>query len=85
MNNSLVLSEDLDEDSVQTLVDVSLGDILPEQCNEWVSSSQQIREAMMRERREKKSAVARDITNAKSSLEHVLREEVVNHVISIFP
>jgi hypothetical protein len=31
------------------------------------------------------SAVARDIANMEARLQHVLREEVVDHVISIFP
>ena len=56
-NNALALSEDLDEDSVQTLVNVGLGGIV------------------------------RDIqvASAEGSLQHVLREEVVDHVINIFP
>jgi hypothetical protein len=84
-NNALVLSEDLDENSVQTLVDVALGDLLPEQCNEWISISHNIHEVFMRERREKKSAVVRDVADTKDSLQHVLGEEIINHVINIFP
>lgn len=70
---------------MKTLVDVALGDILPGQCHEWVSSSHQIRENFKQERREKKSTVARDIVDTEDSLQHVLRVEVVNYVISIFP
>ena len=70
---------------MQTLVDVALGGILPQQCNEWVSTSHQIHENFMQKRREKKSAVAREIGDTKDSLQHVLREEVVKHVINIFP
>ena len=84
-NNALVLSEDLNEDAVQTLVDVALGGLLPEKCSAWLSSSQHIHETFMRERREKKSAVAREIAGTKDSLQHVLREELVDRVISIFP
>ena len=39
----------------------------------------------MQERREKNSAVARDLADTEESLQHVLREKVVDHVISIFP
>ena len=70
---------------MQTLVDVALGGILPKQCNEWVSSSHQVHENFMQKRREKKSAVAHEIGDTKDSLRHVLRKEVVNYVINIFP
>jgi hypothetical protein len=84
-DNALVLSEDLDEDAVQNLVDVALGDLFPEQCEEWLSIKQYIHEIFMQERSGEESAVARDIANAKDSLQHALREEVVDHVIKIFP
>src|SRR6266702_1928186 len=84
-NNSLVLSEDLDEDAVQTLVDIALGGLFPKQCEEWHVRKQYIHEIFMRERREKKSAVARDLADPEDSLQHALRQEVVDHVIKIFP
>ncbi|KAH9027352.1 hypothetical protein EDB84DRAFT_1500330 [Lactarius hengduanensis] len=84
-NNALVLSEDLDEDSVQTLVDVALGGLHPEQCNEWLSSSQHIRDQFMQEKTKRKSPIARDIANAENFLQRALREEVVDHVINLFP
>lgn len=85
MNNALVLSEDLDHESVQTLVDLALGNLLPGICNEWLSLSQDIHDAFMREQREKKSVIVRDIASAKDSVQHALREEVIQHVIGIFP
>ncbi len=84
-SNTLVLSDDLDEDSVHTLVDVALGGLHPEQCNEWLSLSQDIRDLFMQEKRKRKSAIARDITNTEDSLQRALREEVVDHVINLFP
>jgi hypothetical protein len=83
-NNALVLSGDLDQESVQTLVDLALGNLFPEQCNEWLSSTQNIRETFIQERREKRNAVVRDIASTKDSLQRALHEEVVDHVISIF-
>ncbi|KAH9059728.1 hypothetical protein EDB87DRAFT_1831890 [Lactarius vividus] len=84
-SNALVLSEDLDEVSVQTLVDVALGGLHPEQCNDWLSSSQYIRDKFMEEKTKRKSAIARDIANTEDSLQRALREEVVDHVIKYFP
>jgi hypothetical protein len=83
-SNALVLSEDLDQDSVQTLVDLALGNLIPEKCDEWFSSNQNISRTFIKERRERKSAVVRELASTKDSLQRALREEVVDHVISIF-
>ncbi|KAI9437151.1 hypothetical protein H4582DRAFT_2058133 [Lactarius indigo] len=83
--NALVLSEDLDEDSVQTLVDVALGSHYPEQYNEWLARSQFNRDVFLREKTKRKSAIARDVINNEDSLQRALREEVVDHVINLFP
>jgi hypothetical protein len=78
-DSALVLSEDLDGNAMQSLVDVALGDLFPEQCEEWFSIRQYIHEVFIREKKERKSVVARDLANAEDSLQHALREEVVDH------
>ncbi|KAI9443812.1 hypothetical protein H4582DRAFT_1039790 [Lactarius indigo] len=83
--NALVLSDDLDEDTVQTLVGVALSDLFPEQCKQWRITQLDIRDSFMRELTWKKSAVAQDIANTGGSLRCVLREEIVDHVSTIFP
>ncbi|KAI9443933.1 hypothetical protein H4582DRAFT_2125919, partial [Lactarius indigo] len=83
--NTLVLSEGLDENAVKNLVDVALRDLFPRQCEEWHGINQYIHEIFMREQREKKSAIVRDIASTQNNLQHALREEVVNHVIGCFP
>ncbi|KAH9016242.1 hypothetical protein EDB85DRAFT_1898280 [Lactarius pseudohatsudake] len=65
--------------------DVALRDLFPRQCEEWHDIKQYIHEIFMQERKEKKSAIARDIANTENSLRHALREEVVDHVIGSFP
>lgn len=85
MGNALVLSEDLDEDAVQTLVREALGDLFPKQCKDWHVRKQHIREIFMQERGEKNSAVARDLADTEDTLHQALREEILDHVISIFP
>lgn len=85
MNNALVLSEDLDHESVQTLVNLALGNLLPGLCNEWLSLSHDIHDAFLREQREKRRVIIRDIASTKDSVQQALREEVIDHVISIFP
>jgi hypothetical protein len=70
---------------VQTLVNVALWDLFPEQCKEWRAVKQDIREVFMREQTRRKSAVAQDVANTEDSLRRALREEVVDHVINLFP
>jgi hypothetical protein len=55
------------------------------QCEEWLSSSQFIRDEFARERKERKNVVVRDIAGSEDSLRHVLRDAVVDYVIGIFP
>lgn len=85
MGNAHVLSEDLGEDAVQTLVREALGDLFPKQCKDWQVRKQHIHEIFMQEREEKNSAVARDLADTEDTLHQALREEVVDHVISISP
>ncbi|KAH9166548.1 hypothetical protein EDB89DRAFT_2232826 [Lactarius sanguifluus] len=84
-SDALVLSEDLDEGTVQTLVNVALSDLFPEQCKQWQVLKLDIRDISMREQTRKKSAVAQDIANTGGSLRCALREEVVDHVSTLFP
>ena len=80
-----MLSESLVEDEVQTLVREALGDLFPKQCKDWHVRKQHINEIFLQERREKSIAVARSLADAEDSLQLALREQVVDHVISIFP
>ncbi|KAH9005432.1 hypothetical protein EDB86DRAFT_2825090 [Lactarius hatsudake] len=84
-DNALVLSEDLDENAVQNLVDIALRDLFPGQCEEWNGIKQHIQEIFMQERREKKGAIDRDIADTENNLRYALREEVIDHVIGSFP
>jgi len=70
---------------VQTLVDVALGGLFPEVCNEWTSLTQYLRDVFSREWSNKKSAIVRDLANTEASLQRALREEVLNYVIGFFP
>ena len=81
-DNVLVLSEDLVEGELQSL---ALGDLFPELHEEWLSIKRYIHEIFLLERTKKESAVASEIDKARGSLQGALREEVVGHVIRIFP
>jgi hypothetical protein len=70
---------------VQTLVSVALGELFPELCREWRAKKQDIRDVFFRERLSRKSGIAQDIAKTEGSLRRALREEVVDHVIGLFP
>ena len=83
--NALVLSDNLDDDSVQTLVSVALGDLFPELCIEWRALKLDISDIFLQERTSRKSVIVQDVVNTESSLRRALCEEAVDHVISLFP
>jgi F0F1-type ATP synthase membrane subunit b/b' len=70
---------------VQTLVNVALWDLFPEQCKELRAIKQDIRDIFSREQTRRISAVAQDIDNTEVPLRRALREEVVDYVIKLFP
>lgn len=70
---------------MQTLVSIALGDLFPEQYRKWHAKKQNVRDVFFRERKSRKHSVAQDVTKTEGSLRSALREEVVNHVISLFP
>ena len=70
---------------MQNLVEVALGDLFPEQCEEWLSTKKYIQEVFIREQKERKSAIVRDLADAEDLLQHALREEIVDRVIQNFP
>lgn len=43
INNALILSEELEENAVRTLVDVAIADLFPELCDNWHATNQDIR------------------------------------------
>ena len=85
MDNSIVLSEELEEKAVQTLVHVGLEDVFPELCDKWRTTKQDIRARYRQEFMKRRDTVCQDITKGEDSLRSVLREVVVEDVIKLFP
>ena len=70
---------------MQSLVDVALGTLFPELCDEWHSIKQNLHEYFTWERTEKERDIVRGLENMETPLQHALRDVVVGHVINIFP
>lgn len=83
--NVLVLSQDIDDDTIQTLVGVALGDLFPEQCKNWRARKQNVRDVFSRKRTNSEREIAQNVAKSEDSLRHALREGVVDHVTSLFP
>ncbi|KAI0302831.1 hypothetical protein B0F90DRAFT_1809754 [Multifurca ochricompacta] len=85
MNNALVLSENLDERAMQTLADIALVDIFPEQYEKWRAVAHNTRNMFMRESTERRDTIHREVARGEDALRRVLREAVVDEVLKLFP
>ena len=85
MENSFILSETLDEDKVKTLSRITMSDIFPGLCDEWWALKQDIRDIFRRESTNRRDVIFREIATEEGPLPHILREAVVEEVMSLFP
>jgi hypothetical protein len=83
--NSLVLSESLDEDAVQTLVEVALSTIFPKQCDEWRATKKDVRRSFHEDMEKGQQKICQELNGQESSLRHALRDAVVDDVTKLFP
>jgi hypothetical protein len=85
MDNSIVLSEELEEKAVQTLIHVGLEDIFPELCDKWRITKQDIHARYRQEFMKRRDTICQDIAKGEDSLLSVLRGVVVEDVLKLFP
>lgn len=85
MDNSIVLSEELEEKAVQTLIHVGLEDTFPDLCDKWRTTKQDINARYRQEFMRRRDKVCQDIVKGEDSLQSVLREVVVEDVMKLFP
>jgi hypothetical protein len=83
--NALVLSEKLDENAVQILVDVAFSKCFPEQCSILHSATRDIRENSQKEMTRKQDLFCQELQGEGRALWSVLREAVVNDAVKLFP
>jgi hypothetical protein len=83
--NALVLSENLNENAVQILVDVALSKRFPEQCSKLHAATRDIREISHKEMTRKQDLLCEELRGEERSLWRALREAVVNDVVKLFP
>ncbi|KAI0246219.1 hypothetical protein BJV78DRAFT_1286673 [Lactifluus subvellereus] len=84
-DNSLVLSATLDENAVQTLVDIAISDLFPKLCKEWRTVKRDVRDNCNRESTKRQGVVFQELANKEDALRRVLRGAIVEDVMGLFP
>ena len=85
MKNSFVLSEELEENAVKTLVNIVIEDIFPKPCDKWRTANQEIRTRCKQELIKREDMARQKIARGEDSLRRALYVAVVEDVIRLFP
>lgn len=84
-DNAVVLSETIDENTIQTLLDLFIADKFPKQCNEWHAAKEDISDHYVRERTEREHNVFAELASKEHEMRRVLRDAVVDDLMALFP
>ena len=85
MENSVVLSEALDEKAIDILIELAFWKLFPHQCGKWRATKKYLSEESQKAIDMESDAVHQEILENKNLLSRALRESVVDHVMSLFP
>ncbi len=80
----MVLSEALDENAMQSLLDLSIAGKFPKQCNEWHAVKKDTSDFYSRERTKREHTVFEEL-GSKDEMQCALRGAVVEDVMALFP
>lgn len=84
-DNAVVLSETLDENAMQTLLDLFIADKYPKQCDEWHATKKNISDFYAGERTKREHIVFEELASKGHEMRRVLRDAVVKDVMALFP
>ena len=84
-DNSLVLSETLEENAVNILVDVAISAIFPKRCNEWRVAMMDSRRSFREEMTKRQDKVWQELKSQELTLRHALWDAVAHDVTKLFP
>jgi len=79
------LSENLDENAIQILVDLHLAHVFPKLCSEWQSLKQDISDILSREWIKRELAGLEKLASEENTLRCVLHDAVIRDVMALFP
>jgi hypothetical protein len=84
-DNAVVLSETLDESAMQTLLELSIANRFPKQCDEWHAAKKNISDFHSREWTKKQQIAFEELATNEHEMRRVLYDAVVGEVIALFP
>jgi hypothetical protein len=84
-DNAVVLSETLDENAMQTLLDLFIAEKFPNQCDKWHAAKKSISDFYARERTKREHDVLEELARKQHEMQRVLRDAVVEDVMALFP
>jgi hypothetical protein len=84
-DNTLVLSETLDENAMQILLNLFMAAGFPKQCNEWRASKKDIADFYSRERTKRQRIALEELASREYESRRVLCHAVVGDVVGLFP
>lgn len=84
-NNSLVLSEELEENAAEIIAGVAVESLFPESCIRWRDLKKEICARSKQELAKKESTVRQEIARGEGPLRRALHEAVTKDVMKLFP
>jgi hypothetical protein len=84
-DNTTVLSETLDENAMQTLLELSIANRFSKQCDEWHAAKKDISDLGRREWTKKLQTASEELATKEHEMRRILYDAVVREVIALFP
>ncbi|SRR6266478_8603443 len=84
-DNAVVLSETLDENAMQILLDLSIANRFPKECGEWHAAKKDISDLYFREFTKRQHTVFEKLASREHELPPVLHDAIVGEVMALFP
>lgn len=84
-DNTMVLSETLDENAIQTLLDLFIANKFSKPCDEWLAMKTNISDIHSRELTKKQQNAVEELTAKEHKIRHVFYDAIVGDVMVFFP
>jgi hypothetical protein len=84
-DNTVVLSETLDENAMQALLELSIANRFRKQCDEWQAKKKSISDFHARERTKREHNVFEELASKEHEMRQVFYGAIVEDVMALFP
>jgi hypothetical protein len=83
--STVVLSETLDENAMQTLLALSIANRFSKQCDEWHAEKKGIFDFHAQERTKREQNISEELASKEHEMRQMFYEVVVEDVMALFP